>query len=161
MVLIEERLSSETIYNGKIIDVYREMARLPNGEEAVRELVCHSGGVCIVPLSNRGGVNYVTMVKQFRYPFKEVLLEIPAGKLEPDEDHRAAGLRELSEETGATPKEFIYLGVTYPSVAYLDEKIHMYLATDLTFDKQNLDSDEFLDVYEIPFEDALKMVETG
>ncbi|MCL2054864.1 MAG: NUDIX hydrolase [Oscillospiraceae bacterium] len=158
MRLTEKTVSSEVIYSGKIIEVRKDSAELENGFTALRELVVHSGGVCIVPLDGNGGV---TMVKQFRYPFKEVLLEIPAGKLEPGEDHRVAGLRELKEETGASCRNFEYLGVTYPSVAYLNEKIYMYLATGLTFDKQNLDEGEFLDVFTVKLEDALKMVENG
>ena len=98
------------------------------------------------------------MVKQFRYPFQTILTEIPAGKLEVGEDHREAGLRELREETGAVCEKFEYLGVCYPSVAYLTEKIHMYMATGLTFEKQDLDEDEFLDVVRIKMEDAVKKV---
>ena len=98
------------------------------------------------------------MVKQFRYPFQEALVEVPAGKLEFGEDHREAGLRELREETGAVCEKFEYLGVCYPSVAYLTEKIHMYLATGLTFENQDLDDDEFLDVIKIKLEDAVEMV---
>ena len=98
------------------------------------------------------------MVRQFRYAFGEPLLEIPAGKLEPGEQHREAGLRELKEETGADCESFEYLGVCYPSVAYLTEKIHMYLARDLNFGEAAPDSGEFLDVVRIPLDEAVKMV---
>ena len=103
----------------------------------------------------------VYLVKQFRYPFQEVLTEVPAGKLEFGENHRDAGLRELKEETGAECENFEYLGVMYPSVAYLTEKIHMYLATGLKFDKQSLDEDEFLDVIKVKLSDAVDMVLNG
>ena len=155
MHLFEKTVESELIFDGKIITVKKDKAELENGEIVNRELVVHPGGVCVVPINENGEV---LMVKQFRYPFKEALTEIPAGKLEIGEDHREAGLRELREETGAVCENFEYLGVCYPSVAYLTEKIHMYLATGLTFENQDLDDDEFLDVIKIKLEDAVEMV---
>ncbi|MBQ3162793.1 MAG: NUDIX hydrolase [Oscillospiraceae bacterium] len=155
MHLFEKTVTSELIFDGKIITVKKDTAELENGEIVNRELVVHPGGVCVVPINENGEV---LMVKQFRYPFKEALVEIPAGKLEVGEDHREAGLRELREETGAICEKFEYLGVCYPSVAYLTEKIHMYLATGLTFENQDLDDDEFLDVMKIKLEDAVEMV---
>lgn len=155
MHLFEKTVTSELIFDGKIITVKKDTAELENGEIVSRELVVHPGGVCIVPVNENGEV---LMVKQFRYPFQEALLEVPAGKLEIGEDHREAGLRELREETGAVCEKFEYIGVCYPSVAYLTEKIHMYLATGLTFENQDLDEDEFLDVVKIKLEDAVEMI---
>lgn len=155
MHLFEKTVTSELIFDGKIITVKKDTAELENGEIVNRELVVHPGGVCVVPINENGEV---LMVKQFRYPFKEALTELPAGKLEVGEDHREAGLRELREETGAVCENFEYLGVCYPSVAYLTEKIHMYLATGLTFENQDLDEDEFLDVVKIKLEDAVEMI---
>ena len=155
MHLFETTVASEPVFDGKIIKVKKDRAELENGEIVNRELVIHPGGVCIVPVTDNGEI---LMVKQFRYPFQTVLTELPAGKLEFGEDHRSAGLRELKEETGATCEKFEYLGVCYPSVAYLTEKIHMYLATGLSFDKQHLDEDEFLDVIKVKIEDAVEMV---
>lgn len=158
MHLFEKTVGSELIFDGKIITVKKDRAELENGEVVNRELVVHPGGVCIVPITENGEI---LMVKQFRYPFQTVLTEIPAGKLEFGEDHREAGLRELREEVGASCEKFEYLGVCYPSVAYLTEKIHMYLATGLSFDKQDLDEDEFLDVVKIKMEDAVDMIMKG
>ncbi len=155
MHLFEKTVTSELIFDGKIITVKKDTAELENGEIVNRELVVHPGGVCVVPINENGEV---LMVKQFRYPFQEALVEVPAGKLEIGEDHREAGLRELREETGAVCEKFEYLGVCYPSVAYLTEKIHMYLATGLTFENQDLDEDEFLDVVKIKLEDAVEMI---
>lgn len=155
MHLFEKTVESELIFDGRIITVKKDKAELENGEIVNRELVIHPGGVCVVPINENGEV---LMVKQFRYPFQEALVEVPAGKLEFGEDHREAGLRELREETGAVCEKFEYLGVCYPSVAYLTEKIHMYLATGLTFENQDLDDDEFLDVIKIKLEDAVEMV---
>ena len=158
MHLFEKTVSSELIFDGKIITVKKDSAELENGEVVNRELVVHPGGVCVVPITDEGEI---LMVKQFRYPFQEVLTELPAGKLEFGEDHREAGLRELREETGMVCEKFEYLGVCYPSVAYLTEKIHMYLATGLTYQSQSLDEDEFLDVIKVKLEDAVQMVMDG
>lgn len=158
MHLFEKTESSELIFDGKIITVKKDTARLENDETVNRELVVHPGGVCVVPINDSGEI---LMVKQFRYPFQTVLTEIPAGKLEVGEDHREAGLRELKEETGAVCEKFEYLGVCYPSVAYLTEKIHMYMAMGLSFEQQQLDDDEFLDVVKVRLEDAVEMVMNG
>lgn len=158
MHLQEKTVDSKDIFNGKIIDLKVDKAELENGSIVTRELVIHPGGVCIVPLTDKGEV---IMVKQFRYPFQTCLIEVPAGKLEKGEDHREAGLRELREETGAVCGKFEYLGVCYPSVAYLTEKIHMYLAEELDFGNMDLDDDEFLDVIRIPLEKAVEMVMNG
>lgn len=155
MHLEEKTVSSELIYHGKIIDLRKDIAELENGTEAVRELVVHSGGVCVVPVTENGDILFV---KQFRYPFKEVLLEIPAGKINDGEEHYECGRRELLEETGASCENYEYLGVMYPSVAYLSEKIHMYLATGLSFSERHLDDDEFLDVVSVPMEKAVEMI---
>lgn len=158
MHLCEKTVEKETVFEGRIITVRKDKAELEDGRLADRELVIHSGGVCVVPLTPE---NKVIMVRQFRYAFGEPLLEIPAGKLEVGEEHRSAALRELEEETGARCGRFDYLGVCYPSVAYLTEKIHMYLARELSFVKAHTDEGEFLDVLEIPLEEAVQMVMDG
>lgn len=155
MHLEEKTISVEQIYNGKIIDVTRERVLLENKSEAYREVVHHSGGVCILPINDKGEVLFV---RQFRYPFKEVLLEIPAGKRENGEDPKECGLRELKEEVGAEAKNITYLGKLYPTVAYDTEVIYMYMAQDLSFGEQKLDEDEFLDIVKIPLDKAYKMV---
>lgn len=158
MHLSEKTIEKEVVFEGRIVTVRKDKAQLEDGTVAGRELVIHSGGVCVVPLTDEGEV---IMVKQFRYAFGEPLVEIPAGKLEVGEDHRSAALRELSEETGAKCGRLEYLGVCYPSVAYLTEKIHMYLARDLEFGSSHLDSGEFLDVMRIPLDKAVEMVMNG
>ena len=155
MHLEEKTISVEQIYNGKIIDVTREKVLLENKSEAYREVVHHSGGVCILPINDRGEVLFV---RQFRYPFKEVLLEIPAGKRENGEDPKECGSRELKEEVGAVSKDITFLGKLYPTVAYDTEVIYMYMAQDLSFGEQKLDEDEFLDIVKIPLDKAYKMV---
>lgn len=158
MHLQEKTLEVEEIYNGKIIRVTKEVAEVENGDHVLRELVHHSGGVCILPLTGEGEVLFV---RQFRYPFQEVLLEIPAGKREADEDPKTCGIRELKEEVGAEAKRVVELGYLYPTVAYDTEIIYMFLAEGLTFGEQNLDADEFLDVVRIPLQEAYEMVMRG
>lgn len=155
MHLFEKQIDSEILYEGKIINLRKDTAELENGKTAPREVVEHPGGVCVLPVTEDG---HIYLVKQFRYPFQEVLLEAPAGKMNYGEDPFKCGVRELKEETGAEAGKYTDLGVLYPSVAYLTEKIYMYMAQDLTFDKQKLDDDEFLDVVKMPLKEALEMV---
>ncbi|MCM1578641.1 MAG: NUDIX hydrolase [Ruminococcus sp.] len=158
MHLSEKTVEKKVVFTGRIVTIRTDKAELEDGTIADRELVIHSGGVCVVPLTKEGEV---IMVRQFRYAFGEPLLEIPAGKLEPGEEHRAAGLRELKEETGAECESFEYLGVCYPSVAYLTEKIHMYLARGLNFGETDFDEGEFLDIIKVPLNEAVRMVMDG
>lgn len=158
MHLEEKTVESNLIYDGKIIKLYKDTARLENNKEVSREVIKHPGGVCVVPLTEEGEV---LMVTQFRYPTGKVLTEIPAGKLEWGENHFECGKRELKEETGCTAEKFDYLGCLLPTPAYDTEVIHMYLARGLSQSEQQLDDDEFLDVKKIPFEKAVEMVMNG
>ncbi|MDE6020621.1 MAG: NUDIX hydrolase [Ruminococcus sp.] len=159
MHLEEKTLQSSLAYQAKIFRVTKDTALLENGTKAERDVVHHSGGVCVVPLTNKGTV---LMVRQYRYPMHEVTLEIPAGKTEPGEGHYECGLRELKEETGCTCKNYFYLGKLYPTPAYDTEVIHMYLARELSVpQEQSLDEGEFLDVTELPLSEAVQMVMDG
>lgn len=153
--LFEETLDSEILYSGKILRLKRDTVMLENGEKAAREVVEHSGGVCILPVTESGDV---ILVRQFRYPFKDVLLEAPAGKIEKFEEPLRCGIRELKEEVGASAEKITYLGKLYPTVAYDTEIIYMYMATGLKFENQSLDPDEFIDIVKLPFDKALDMV---
>jgi ADP-ribose pyrophosphatase len=156
--MTETTLTTETIYKGKILALGKDTVELPNKNHAAREVVFHSGGVCVLPLSDNGEI---IMVRQFRYPFKDVLLEIPAGKLEPGENPLECGVRELFEETGCTAESFTFIGRLYPTPAYCTEVIHMYLARGLSLDEEkgnSPDADEFLDVVKLPFTKAVDMV---
>ena len=116
----------------------------------------HTGGVCVLPLDADGNIY---MVNQFRYPFAQVLTEIPAGKKETGEEPIECGIRELGEEIGATAEKITPLGKLYPTVAYDTEIIWMFLAEGLKFaGGQHLDPEEFVDVVKIPFEEAYRMV---
>ena len=158
MKLFEKTLTSETKFEGRIIKVLRDTVELENGKTSAREVVCHNGGVCVAALTEQ---NEVLLVRQFRYPYKEVLLELPAGKLEAGEDPFEAAKRELSEECGLTADNFIDLGVVYATVGYDSEKIYLWAATGLHEVKQHLDAGEFLDVVKMPFDKALGLVMDG
>ncbi len=159
MHLKEKTTASEAVYQGKIFRVTKDTAQLENGKEVQRDVLHHSGGVCVVPLTEE---RHVLLVRQFRYPMQEITLEIPAGKLEPDESPADCGLRELREETGYSCGRYTSLGTLYPTPAYDTEIIHMYLAQDLSkAGTQNLDENEFLDVTEMPLEEAIQMVMDG
>ena len=155
MDLTERKVSGETVFEGRIVRVTVDQARLPDGKLAVREVVYHPGGVAILPLDEN---NNVTLVRQYRYPIGQLLLELPAGKLDPGEDHRPAAARELSEETGLEAGELTYLGYILASPGFCDEALHMYLARGLTRKQQHPDEDEFLDVVTMPFDQLLAQV---
>lgn len=158
MHLQEKTISSETVYEGKIFTITHDIAELENGGNAVRDVLLHHGGVCVIPVTDN---NEIYLVKQFRYPFRTVTREVPAGKLEKGEDHAECGRRELLEETGCTCSEYIYLGEMLPTPAYNTEVTYMYLARGLSFSKQSLDEDEFLDVEKISLAEAVKLVMDG
>jgi len=158
MHLEEKTIESEVIYEGKIFTITHDTALLENGSTAVRDILLHHGGVCVIPVTEE---NEIFLVKQYRYPFHTVTSEVPAGKLEKGESHLECGKRELMEETGYICDEMIYLGEMLPTPAYNSEITYMYLAKGLKFSRQNLDEDEFLDVEKIPLADAVKLVMDG
>lgn len=158
MNLEEKQISSEYKFKGKIINLRVDEALLPNGATSTREVVEHNGGICVVPITEKGEV---LMVEQFRYPYSEVVLEIPAGKRDGDEEPLEGGKRELKEETGAVAENYTFLGELYPSPGYCGEIIYMYLATGLSYGDTNPDDDEFLDIKKIPLETAVEMIMNG
>jgi ADP-ribose pyrophosphatase len=155
---MEKQVSSKQIFKGKIITVRHDEVELVDGKRAWREVVHHNGGVAVLALDDDKNVLFV---RQYRYPYGEVLLELPAGKLEPGENPLSAGLRELEEETGHVAGQYESLGQCYPTVGYCDEVLHLYLARGLTKTAQNLDEDEFLSVEKIPFDKAVELCLDG
>lgn len=147
----EQTEESTGIFNGRIITVHEDTVTLVDGTQAKREIVDHNGGVAVIGLTED---KEVLLVRQFRVPYKETIYEIPAGKLEKDEDPDEAAVREFSEECGCTASEFRYIGELYPTPGYCGEIIRLYLARGLAFGEQHLDVDERLDVYKVPLEEA-------
>lgn len=159
MELKETTISSETVYDGKIIRVEKDKVRLPNGKEALREVVRHQGGVCVCAVDSDLNLFFV---RQYRYPFAGEMLELPAGKLDvAGEDAYDGALRELKEETGIVAADMMPLGEIYSSVGFCDEAIHMYLAVNIKQEEQCLDEDEFIHVEKIALGRAVEMCLKG
>ncbi len=158
MNLEEKTLSKEYKYNGRIINLRVDKVELINSRTSTREVVEHNGGVSVVAITDD---NEILLVNQYRYPYSEVVTEIPAGKREKGEDTLECAKRELKEETGATAKKWSYLGEVYPTPAYCEEILYIYLAQDLSFGEQNLDENEFLEVIKMPIEQAKKLSLSG
>lgn len=152
----EEKLSSRVIYDGKILKLEVDKVRLPDGSESVRECVRHSGGAAVLFIVE----NKVALVKQYRYLYGKEIYEIPAGKMEEDEDPAVAAMRECEEETGYRAK-VKHLVDIYPSPGYTDEIIHVYLAECVEFFGQHTDEGEFLTCEFVPLEKVINMIESG
>jgi ADP-ribose pyrophosphatase len=156
--LQEEIISSEKIYTGKVISLRRDTVRLSNGKTAAREVVEHPGATAVVALTEAGEV---LLVEQYRRPADEVLLEIPAGKLEPGEAPLACARRELAEETGFGAAEWEKLGEFYTAPGFADERIHLFLARKLTPAVERPDEDELINLRRIPLARAREMARSG
>lgn len=156
--LIEYTLSSQTVASGGMLTVKRDQVRLPNGNTSQREYVMHPGAVVVVALLPNG---HVILEKQFRYPLNRVFIELPAGKIDAGEDILITGQRELLEETGYSATDWIKLGQQHPCIGYSNEVIHMYLARSLTAGDHQLDADEHLEVFDLPFSQAIHMIQNG
>lgn len=154
----EKTVKENLCFKGKILTVFNDDILTASGNTAKREYIRHNGGVCVVALSEN---NEIYMVRQYRYPYKEEVLEIPAGKLELGENPLLAATRELREETGFTADKIESLGEFYPSPGYTSEVIYMYKATGLKLVGQDLDEDEFLSVEKYHIEELKKMILSG
>lgn len=155
MRLYEKTLDSQSVFEGRVVKLDYDKVELENGKEATREVVKHPGGVCIAAITED---DELLFVKQYRYPYHKVVLELPAGKLEDEGNPLGNGIRELREETGAIAKSYVSLGELYPSPGYSDEVIYMYFCKVEEFLEMNPDDDEFLEVIKIPISDAVEMV---
>ena len=154
----EKKIKGEVVFYGKIMTITRDVVLCPNGKEAYREILHHNGGAGVLCLNEK---NEVLLVRQFRYAYGEVLYEIPAGKLELNEDPYEAAIRELEEETANKASSLEYLGVIYPSCGYTNEKIYLYLARNTKITETHFDEDEFIETKFYPFNDVLKMISDG
>ena len=158
MIFKEETLSSEYAYKGRILNERKDEVTVINGR-STREIVEHIGGVAIAAVNSEGKI---AMVEQFRKPFEDVILEVPAGKFNtPDEDHLEAAKRELREETGFTAGKWTFLTAMKPSVGYTTEELYIYLAEDLTAGETDFDDNEAIDDIMMDLDEAHKMAVSG
>jgi len=157
------RIGSRRVYSGRVISVDVDQVRFPNGSEGELEVVRHSGASAILPFLSdpRGEDPQILLLKQYRYAAEDYLYEIPAGRLEPGEDPADCARRELKEETGCTAESVERLVTIYTTPGFTDERIHVFIATGLTFGKTGQESDEFIEVETLPLSRALRMVEAG
>lgn len=153
--LTEAEKKANVVYEGRIITLRNDDITLPDGRDAKREYVCHRGGAAVLAVDDEG---YVYLVHQFRYPYREELLEIPAGKLEEGEEAIVTARRELEEEIGMTADEIVPFGMIYPTPGYTNEHLHIFLAKGLKKGSMHLDDGEFLRVERVPFKTVLEMV---
>ena len=158
MSFVEKKLEEHAVYEGRVFTIYQAKVQLPDGREALRDRIAHSGGAGILALSAR---DTVYLVRQYRFGVGKALLEIPAGKLEPGEDPQQTALRELAEEAGIFAGNVTPLGHMELSPAYLGEITWLYLGRELVPRAAEKDADEFLDLVELPFQQALQQVLSG
>lgn len=158
MILNEEKLSSEHVFSGRLLNIYKDTVSLPNGKQSTREVVAHTGGVCVAALTEN---DELLFVRQYRYAVGHPTLELPAGTLILGEDPLEEGIRELKEETGAVGVGYMDLGKLFPSPGYCGEIIHMYFCHVDHFEETNFDEDEFIEVEKIPIDKAVYMVLNG
>ncbi|MDX1636973.1 MAG: NUDIX hydrolase [Balneolaceae bacterium] len=156
--LVETRISSTEVFDGRLLHVFFDEARLPDGSQSTREWIKHPGASAVLPVFPDGDI---MLVKQFRYPVSQIFYEVPAGKIDPGETADGTAGRELREEAGLSCRRFHYLGHFYPSIGYTDEIIHLYVAWDIDEYEQAVDEDEFLVKERVPFREAVEMVHTG
>ena len=156
--LYERTDNVQGIFNGRVLTMHHDDVTLCNGSQAKRECVDHPGGVAVIGITDE---DEVLLVRQFRYPYKEVIYEIPAGKLEKGEDPFEAGKREFKEECGAVADEYFSLGEVYPTPGYTNEIIRLYGASKLHFEEQNLDEDEFLQICKMKFDELVERIMSG
>jgi ADP-ribose pyrophosphatase len=156
--LIETRIAGDEVFRGSLLQVKRDRIRLPDGREATREYIVHPGAAMIIPALPG---QRLVMERQFRYPIGRVLIEFPAGKLDPGEQALATAQRELLEETGYTARDWEWIATIHPIVSYSTERIEIFLAQSLTKERAQLDAGEFLETIVIEFGEAWAMLKSG
>jgi ADP-ribose pyrophosphatase len=156
--LTETPVSSLDVYDGELLHVRSDCARLPDGKLAVREYITHPGAVVIIPLLANGEL---VMERQHRYPLHRDFFELPAGKIDGGEDPLLCAKRELLEETGYTAKSWRYITTLHPCIGYSDEKLIYYLAEELAFEGASLDDGEHLEVFTLSLPQALEWIREG
>ncbi len=156
--LEEIKISSETVFKGRLLDIRLDQVRLPDGTTSTREYTIHPGAVALIPVLADGRI---MLIRQYRYAIKKVMIELPAGKLDPGEDYLITANREMAEEIGYQAGRFTLLGEIDPCVGYSDEHMWVCLAEELTKTGENPDADEFIDLLPVTLEEAVTMATDG
>jgi len=156
--LAEKRISTEHVFDGRLLQVYVDDVRLPDGTTSTRDWIKHPGASAVVPVFEDGSI---MLLKQFRYPAGKIFIEVPAGKLDANEPPVNTAKRELQEETGIECEFIESTGSFFPAIGYADEEIHVFVAWGLNVSEKNSDDDEFVINYRVHFSEALNMIETG
>lgn len=156
--LKEEKITSTKVFNGRLLHVFSDEVRLPDGSTSTREYIKHPGAAAVVPVFENGDT---MLIKQFRYPLNQTFYEVPAGKIDAGEEAQKTAVRELKEETGLIAEKLHYLDPFHPSIGYTDEVIHLFCAWNINITDRNIDEDEFLHPLRIPFKQAVQMVYEG
>ena len=160
--LIEHLIERQELFRGRFLHAFRDTVRLPDGGEATREYVRHPGAVVVVPLlDGPDGQTRIVLERQYRYPVGQVMVELPAGKLDAGEDPLVCGRRELLEETGYQAREWARAGQMHLAIAYSTEVIHIYFARGLSLGERQLDQGEFLDVFSATPEELMTWCREG
>ncbi len=154
----EETLSTEAVFDGKLLKVHRDRVRLPDGHESLREWIAHPGAVTVIAVLDN---DRLLFERQYRYPLRRVFLELPAGKIDPGEHVLDTARRELREETGYKARTWLHVATTHPCIGYSDERIEIFLARGLSYVGEALDHGEILEVAELSLADALLAVRDG
>ena len=159
MTFLKERtVQTKTVHKGTFLTFKRDEVLLPNGSNGIREWIKHPGAVCCIPILPDGKI---ALIKQYRYPVKKEMIEIPAGKLDQNETPEECAQRELEEEIGYKASKLTFLANIHPAVGFTDEKMWLYLAEGLVKTKQSLDADEFLEIIPTKLNEAVDMVWSG
>ena len=156
--LKESTVSSEKVYDGTLLDVRKDIVKLPNGNESTREWINHPGAACIIPIMSDGKL---ALIKQYRYPVQSTMIELPAGKLDIGEKPEVCAIRELEEEIGYLADKLTFVTKIHPAIGFANEEMWIFLAENLIKSKKNTDHDEFVELIPTSIEDALQMVWNG
>ena len=156
--LKESTISSKKVYEGSFLDVRKDIVNLPDGNTSTREWINHPGAACIIPVLSDGRL---ALIKQYRYPVKSIMIELPAGKLDPGEDPEECAVRELEEEIGYSAGKLTFVSKIHPAIGFANEEMWIFLAENLIKSQKNTDRDEFVELIPTSIKDSVKMVWNG
>ena len=156
--LKESRISSSQVYGGSFLDVRKDIVELPDGNRSTREWIKHPGAACIIPVMSDGKL---ALIKQYRYPVKSIMIELPAGKLDTEESPEACAIRELEEEIGYSAGKLTFVTKIHPAIGFANEQMWIFLAEQLIQSQKNTDHDEFVELMPTSINQAVALVWNG